>query len=358
MRFGYIGIKQTLGVIAAMMLLAGAASADASSILYQGLLRDSSGTAVSDGAYAMEFSIWDAATGGTMLWTESNGAVAVSEGAYLVLLGGSTPFGALFADQDALWLQVAADIGAGLEVFGPRVPLNSAPYAKKVEHADHAATATTATHATTADSATNATHATSADSATNATNATTADNTSHLGGELPSAFATATHTHDASHINAGTLSTDRYSAYTDLGAESKIGAGAAQVAAGDHRHTGLPYFIGSAGGELTGLKSIATAAASGITNDGYYLKAPVAGRYYVHFQQLFATGAAFYLELRHNGGNTLHGFLPGGANDMKDIVVSRIVNMNAGDTISFYINGNAGSTWGAPHSTITMWLIG
>ncbi|OQC01770.1 MAG: hypothetical protein BWX80_03309 [Candidatus Hydrogenedentes bacterium ADurb.Bin101] len=358
MRFGYIGIKQTLGVIAAMMLLAGAASADASSILYQGLLRDSSGTAVSDGAYAMEFSIWDAATGGTMLWTESNGAVAVSEGAYLVLLGGSTPFGALFADQDALWLQVAADIGAGLEVFGPRVPLNSAPYAKKVEHADHAATATTATHATTADSATNATHATSADSATNATNATTADNTAQLGGELPSAFATATHTHDASHINAGTLSTDRYSAYTDLGAESKIGAGAAQVAAGDHRHTGLPYFIGSAGGELTGLKSIATAAASGITNDGYYLKAPVAGRYYVHFQQLFATGAAFYLELRHNGGNTLHGFLPGGANDMKDIVVSRIVNMNAGDTISFYINGNAGSTWGAPHSTITMWLIG
>jgi len=257
-----------------------------------------------------------------------------------------------------LWLQVAADIGAGLEVFGPRVPLNSAPYAKKVEHADHAATATTATHATTADSATNATHATSADSATNATNATTADNTAQLGGELPSAFATATHTHDASHINAGTLSTDRYSAYTDLGAESKIGAGAAQVAAGDHRHTGLPYFIGSAGAELTGLKSIATAAASGITNDGYYLKAPVAGRYYVHFQQLFATGAAFYLELRHNGGNTLHGFLPGGANDMKDIVVSRIVNMNAGDTISFYINGNAGSTWGAPHSTITMWLIG
>ena len=28
MRFGYMGIKQTLGVIAAMMLLAGAAGAD------------------------------------------------------------------------------------------------------------------------------------------------------------------------------------------------------------------------------------------------------------------------------------------------------------------------------------------
>lgn len=358
MRFEYMGVKLTLGVMAAMMLLAGTVGAEASSVLYQGLLMDASGIAMADGPYPMEFSLWDAETGGNSLWTENNGAVAVSEGAYLVLLGGTMPFGTLFADYDALWLQVAVDMGAGLEVSGPRVPLNSAPYAQKVEHADHAATATTATHATTADSATNATHATTADSATNAANATTADNTAQLGGELPSAFATATHTHDASHINAGTLSTDRYSAYTDLGAESKIGAGAAQVAAGDHRHTGLPYFIGSAGGELTGLKSIATAANSGITNDGHYLRAPVAGRYYVHFQQLYATGAAFYLELRHNGGNTLHGFLPGGANDMKDIVVSRIVNMNAGDTISFYINGNAGTTWGAPHSTITMWLIG
>ena len=293
MRFRYSGVKQTLGILAAMVLLAGTAGADASSVLYQGLLMDSSGAAVGDGAYPMEFSIWDAVTGGAMLWSESYGTVGVAEGAYLVLLGGTTPFGTLFTDHDAVWLQVAADIGAGLEVYGPRVPLNSAPYTQKVEHADHATTATEAVHATTADSATNANHATSADSATNAANATTADNTAQLGGELPSAFATATHTHDASHINAGTLSTDRYSAYTDLGAESKIGADAAQVAAGDHRHTGLPYFVGSAGGELTGLKSIATAANSGITNDGYYLRAPVAGQYYVHFQQLFATGAAF-----------------------------------------------------------------
>lgn len=40
---------------------------------------------------------------------------------------------------------------------------------------------------------------------------------------------------NATNINAGTLSTDRYSAYADLGAESKIGAGATQVAAGDHQ---------------------------------------------------------------------------------------------------------------------------
>lgn len=44
---------------------------------------------------------------------------------------------------------------------------------------------------------------------------------------------------DASNLNAGTLNTDRFSAYTDLGAESKIGAGATQVAAGNHAHAGV-----------------------------------------------------------------------------------------------------------------------
>lgn len=43
---------------------------------------------------------------------------------------------------------------------------------------------------------------------------------------------------DASNINAGTLPTDRFSAYADLTAETKIGAGAEQVAAGDHTHAG------------------------------------------------------------------------------------------------------------------------
>jgi hypothetical protein len=39
---------------------------------------------------------------------------------------------------------------------------------------------------------------------------------------------------DASNINAGTLSTDRFSAYTDLVAENKIGTSASQVAKGNH----------------------------------------------------------------------------------------------------------------------------
>ncbi len=46
---------------------------------------------------------------------------------------------------------------------------------------------------------------------------------------------------DASNISSGTLSTDRFSAYADLGAEGKIGTGATQVAAGDHTHPGMGY---------------------------------------------------------------------------------------------------------------------
>ncbi len=45
---------------------------------------------------------------------------------------------------------------------------------------------------------------------------------------------------DAANISSGTLSTDRFSAYSDLGAEAKIGTGATQVAAGDHTHSFIP----------------------------------------------------------------------------------------------------------------------
>lgn len=54
-----------------------------------------------------------------------------------------------------------------------------------------------------------------------------------------STFAAAAHTHAAADVVSGTLSTGRFSAYDDLTAESKIGAGATQVAAGDHNHSGV-----------------------------------------------------------------------------------------------------------------------
>ena len=52
----------------------------------------------------------------------------------------------------------------------------------------------------------------------------------------PDTYPPSAHNQDASTITTGILSTDRYSAYNDLTAESKIGTGAAQVAAGNHTH--------------------------------------------------------------------------------------------------------------------------
>ena len=48
---------------------------------------------------------------------------------------------------------------------------------------------------------------------------------------------------NASHINTGTLSTDRFSAFSDLQAENKIGTASDQIAAGDHGHSDITQAI-------------------------------------------------------------------------------------------------------------------
>ena len=350
-----------LWLIVALMAVAAplAAMADSSTVTYQGILRQPLGIPVADGDYAMIFSIWDAGAAGNDLWTESHPAVPVREGMFSVELGANTALGTLFKDHDALWLEVVADTGAGPEWYGPRMPFVSVPYAMQAEHAESADTADNAGHTPTADTAPFANFAYTADSATMATTATTAGNALRLGGQLPAFYATAGHTHDASAITAGTLSTDRFSAYADLVAESKIGPGAAQVAAGNHNHASLPYFVGSVGGQLSGTKTINTGAALGITNSGTALTAPVTGRYLVHFRQLHQTaGNAIYMNMLRNGGIITYAYMTGSS--MHDTIITRLVTLNAGDTISFNITaGPANNAWeGVPHSTISMHLIG
>lgn len=351
-----------LGVLATVILLSGAALADSSIVAYQGVLRTAGGPAVADGAYDMAFSLWDAAAAGTELWAESHTGVSIADGEFAVPLGATTAFGTLFADHAALWLQIAVDTGSGVQVYDPRIPLTSVPYAKAAVTADSADTAATAAHAVNADAATEATHANTADAATSATNATNANNAATLGGQPPAAFAAASHPHDASAINAGTLGTDRYSAYTDLGAESKIGAAAAQVAVGDHRHTGRPYWIGQVGGESSGTKTLWVQQNNMIptvpSGSGHALVAPIAGRYLVHYQQLTNSNpGATYLSMRHNGGVLAYSWINGARQE--DMIVQEIVNMNAGDTITFTIDTVVqGGSWGGAHSSVSMFLIG
>lgn len=56
----------------------------------------------------------------------------------------------------------------------------------------------------------------------------------------PTSFTPSVHSHSGSDITSGTISTDRFSAYSDLSAESKIGSGSTQVASGNHTHSYAP----------------------------------------------------------------------------------------------------------------------
>ncbi len=126
-------------------------------ISFQGLLADGNGDPLADGTYDMAFALYDAASGGTLIWAETQNGVAVSNGFFAVMLGSGIctngcPLGADDFTSATRYLQTSVDTGSGLVDF-PRQQLASAPYAFQSEQADQA---NTAEHATTADSATTA----------------------------------------------------------------------------------------------------------------------------------------------------------------------------------------------------------
>ncbi|MBN1553044.1 hypothetical protein JW979_16330 [bacterium] len=104
-------------------------------ITYQGTIADPSGDPIADSTYPMEFSIWDASSAGGELWTETGHTVSVVKGAFAVELGLTTPIGSIFDSGASRWLEIAADLGAGMQTFSPRVPLTSVPWALKTDYA-------------------------------------------------------------------------------------------------------------------------------------------------------------------------------------------------------------------------------
>lgn len=82
------------------------------------------GGALPDGPHSAVFGIYDVATGGTPLWTETQ-TVTVSGGIFSVLLGSTTPLTVSF--DGPRWLGVALD---GAAEGSPRLPFSSVPYAR------------------------------------------------------------------------------------------------------------------------------------------------------------------------------------------------------------------------------------
>ncbi len=110
-----------------------APAAPPSLISFQGFLSDSNGDPVADGSYLMNFAIYDAASGGALIWAESQSSVPVSGGVFAVMLGSGNctdgcPLGSDTFAESNRYLQVSADVGNGLTTF-PRQQFGSVPYA-------------------------------------------------------------------------------------------------------------------------------------------------------------------------------------------------------------------------------------
>jgi hypothetical protein len=99
-------------------------------INYQGTLTDTTGSPIT-GDYDMTFSIYDAPTEGTQLWTESQNAVPVEEGIFNVLL--SIPASVFDGSTRYLGVTVGSD-----DEMTPRRPVVSVGYAFRSEFADTA----------------------------------------------------------------------------------------------------------------------------------------------------------------------------------------------------------------------------
>lgn len=136
-----------LGLI---LLVAPLVLAAPDSVNYQGRLTDSSGQAITT-SQSVQFRVYDALVGGTLLWAEDQTLIVDSSGIFQVELGqGTTLVGSfdrdLFFDDDR-WLEVVV---AG-EALSPRQRFTSAAYALQASDAINAGNALQADNADTLD---------------------------------------------------------------------------------------------------------------------------------------------------------------------------------------------------------------
>ena len=118
-------------------------------INYQGKLTDPSGVGVDD-TVAIIFRIYDAPTGGLILWTEAHPLVPVENGLFEVMLGGTFPINLPFDRAYYLEMEING------ETLSPRVQFLTVPYAFRaiyVDSADYAVYSDTANWTIYADTA-------------------------------------------------------------------------------------------------------------------------------------------------------------------------------------------------------------
>jgi hypothetical protein len=115
-------------IIAVLLSLSAFSQAQSTAFTYQGKLTDAGAPA--SGTYLMQFSLWDAASGGTQIGsTVTNNSVTVTNGIFTVPLD----FGSSAFDGGGRWLEIAVKKSAepSFMTLSPRQSVTSAPYAVK-----------------------------------------------------------------------------------------------------------------------------------------------------------------------------------------------------------------------------------
>ncbi|MCX5751277.1 MAG: hypothetical protein NT099_06390 [Candidatus Saganbacteria bacterium] len=117
-------IKKIIWSLLILMCLGTMAWSIPGQISFQGVLKDAAGHSVNDNL-SIVFTIYDAASGGSSLWTETQ-SVSVEGGLYNVSLGASTPITATVFNGSTRYLGVKVSTDSEMT---PRIALLSTPYA-------------------------------------------------------------------------------------------------------------------------------------------------------------------------------------------------------------------------------------
>ncbi len=103
--------KFALAIVAAISLLAAAASAADNRFPYQGRL-EKDGVAL-NGAHDFRFGLFNVATGGSELWAETKAGIPVTAGAFTTMLGASTAIPDAVLNSQNLFVQVSVRRAGG-----------------------------------------------------------------------------------------------------------------------------------------------------------------------------------------------------------------------------------------------------
>lgn len=124
----------SVGIALLALLAPPALAAPPQTINYQGFLADAGGTPVT-GTVGITFRLYNAASGGTALYTEVQPSIAVTTGIFNAMIGSTTPITLPF--DVPYWLTVAVNADPEMS---PRQPLASSPYAFRAAALDSGAT--------------------------------------------------------------------------------------------------------------------------------------------------------------------------------------------------------------------------